>query len=167
MTSARNYIIAGIIAIALLALVFLLRKPAIPTSISSNKAVIVNVTEDTRAILNKYNLNIVELTEGKLVLKENNNGCLVFLHPTILEEIVSSIKNEFNISILEENLSDRYIYFGELIKPNNITLYKMLIYFKNESIAYVVLCDNPEKINQTYINAADELLKAYKEIISS
>jgi len=168
MTSVRNYIIAAIIAIVLLALVFLVLKPATPINIS-NKTIIANLTEDSKAILEKYNLNIVELAEDRLVLQENTKECSIFIFPTILEEeeVVSSIKNEFNIPIIEENLDNRYIYVGKMVKPDNITLYKMLIYLRNESMAYVVLCDNLQKINQTYINAVDELLKAYKEIISS
>jgi len=171
MASTRNYIIAGIIAIALLALVFLIQKPTISVqtsnkSIVANKNSTANITGDARAILEEYNLSITESTGDKLVLQSYSNGCLVFIYPTTLEDAASSIKSEFNISIMEKNTSNEYIYIGEIIKPNNITLYKMLMYFKNESIAYVVLCGNLQVINQTYMNIAGELLKAYKEIIS-
>jgi len=159
----RNYLyLISIIAfILILTLIFLIHKPFIP----SNKPIMVNVSENVRNILEKYHLDIIEITGDRVVLRENTTQCPIVINPDILEEAVSHIKEEFYIPIMENDTSDKYIYIGERINPGNITVHKMLVYFKNEGISYVVVCD-PQKLKQVYLPAADELLEVYKEIVS-
>jgi len=161
----RNHLIAIIIGLLILAVIFLLHRISIPDS-KTSKTIVINISENVRNVLEKYRLNIIEITEDKVVLQENITQCTVVIYPDILEEAVSHIKREFYIPIMENDTDDRYIYIGERINPGNITIHKMLVYFKEDGISYVVVCD-PRTLEQVYLPAADELLKAYKEIISS
>jgi len=161
----RHIIISLIIAIAIIVLIYLKISSKLNTINNIKNIPTFSIPENAKFILEKYNLSIRELSRKKLVMYDPQNNCLIFIYPTSLESIASSIKSEYNTSIMEKDTPDRYIYIGKTINPRGITIYKLLVYFKDSGISYVTIC-GLQKLNETYLPAADELLMAYKEIFS-
>jgi len=154
----REFLIA-LLAIAIIAMLWILPKP------SANNLSTVNIStlsNNTREVLEKYNLKIKEVRDSSLVLFDDIRRCEIYIYPDKLEFALPSVKEEYNFSIMENDTEDRYIYIG--MSPNG--LYRSLVYFKSEGIVYMVSCEGLEPINETYLPAADELLKAYMNIIS-
>jgi len=165
----KNYLIALLVAVVLLVVLWIYMKPSAsnlpgPNATSNNVGSTSSISENAKAILEKYNLEIKEFSGKRLVITDPQQ-CTIFIYPDILDNLASSIKSEYKTSIMEEDTNDRYIYIGETTNPNGVTIYKLLVYFKDDGIGYVTIC-NLQKINQTYLPAADELLKAYKELTS-
>jgi len=124
-----------------------------------------------KVILEKYNLSIRELGEKRLVISDLQNYT-IYMYSVPLRVIIVDVTiiKEFNLSIIEEHRDDKYIYIGGIIEKvgsENITYFKMHVYFLNEGVAYTVVCNDLQKIKEIYLPAADELLKVYKETFSS
>jgi len=154
----KGFLIA-LLVIVIIAMLWILPKP------SANNLSNVNVStlsNNTKEVLEKYNLKIKEVRDSSLVLFDNIRRCEIYIYPDRLEFALPSVKEEYNFSIMENDTEDKYVYIG--MSPNG--LYRSLVYFKNEGIVYMVSCEGLEPINETYLPAADELLKVYWEIIS-
>jgi len=165
----KKYIIVFVflIMVALVISFTYLKISSEPNIISSIKF---SIPEDAKAILEKYNLSVKELSERRLVITDPQN-CTMYIYSASLRPVIVDVTiiKEFNLSVMEEDTDDRYIYIGGIVKTvksENITIYKMYVYFKNEGVVYTAIC-NLQKLKEIYLPAADELLKVYKEIFSS
>jgi len=103
------FLIAAIVVI--LFLIYLKISSKLSTISNIKNISTFSIPEDVRAILEKYNLSIKELGEKRLVITDPQN-CTMYIYSAPLRLVIVDVTiiKEFNLSVMEEDTDDKYIY---------------------------------------------------------